>query len=69
MYNYSRAEESRVPGTETKLKFMIIPTLGKENGPHFPICNIIPKKLPPLVYVATTEQENTDGIEASVTDS
>lgn len=43
MYDYSRAEASRVPQTEKTLKFMIIPTLGKGNDSHFPKCIIIPK--------------------------
>lgn len=43
MYNYCRVEESHVPQRETKLKFLIIPTLGKGNDSHFPKCSIIPK--------------------------
>lgn len=43
MYNYSRAEASRVPQTATKLKFMIILTLGKGNDSHIPKCSIIQK--------------------------
>lgn len=62
MYDYSRAEASRVLQTETKLKFFIIPTSGKENGSHFPIRSIIPKNCNLLFMLLPLNRKILNGL-------